>query len=229
MQRRTLKRKYAGADPGSWKKYKYNPKSTVSNLTRKVNKILSEQEKKNFDVTGAVNLVAGSAQIIQLSSISQGDDATSRDGRKVAKVSSQIRYTMGGGSDTQTAACSPFRVIVLHDMQSNGLTPVAADILTAPTNIRSPLTLDFKERFRVIHDSFMARGKGEYQFSLLTTTSSDAYIPGEYFYKFPDELAQSEYGGIGNIPTSGAVVMLLLCEKNANRFEYYHRLRFTDS
>jgi len=227
MQRRTLKRKYAGADPGSWKKYKYNPKSTVGSLTRKVNKILSEQERKNFDVSGSTNLVAGTAQIIQLSSIAQGDDAISRDGRKVAKVSSQMRYTMNGGSDATVVAVAPFRVIVLHDSQSNGVSPVAADILTAPTNIRSPLTLDFKERFRVIHDNFAAFKKGNYGFS--NGAATETVMPCEYFYKFPDMLAQSEFGGIGNIPTSGAVVMLVLCETSSNRFQYYHRLRFTDS
>lgn len=227
MQRRNNKRKYAGADPGTWKKYKYTPKSSVSSLTRKVNKILSEQERKNFDVTADVNLTAGTAQIIQLSSIPQGDDATSRDGRKVAKVSSQMRYSMNGGSDVSFVAVNPFRVIVLHDSQSNGVSPVAADILTAPTNIRSPLTLDFKERFRVIHDNYCAFGKGSYGFS--NGAATETVFPGEYFYKFPDMLSQSEFGGIGNIPTSGSVLMLVLCETGPNRFRYYHRLRFTDS
>lgn len=203
------------------KRSKSNPtRSSVSTLTRKVNKILSEQERKNFDNTATLTLVAGTAQVIQLNSIAQGDDAVSRDGRKVSMVSSQMRYTIDGTSGLPLA----FRVIVLRDMQSNGLTPVAGDILTAPTNIRSPLTMDFKERFRVIHDNFCTYGKGFYPST--TVTGEQPNAPCQYFFKFKDEDAQTEYGNIGNIPTSNSLVMLVL---GGGRMEYYHRLRFTDS
>lgn len=223
MQRRSTKRKYSGADPASWKRLKYNPKSTVSTLTRKVNKILSEQERKNLDVTASLITTANTATIVQLSSVPQGDDAVSRDGRKISKVSSQMRYKI---TSTGTNLASPFRIIVLHDMQSNGVSPVAADILTAPTNVLSPLTLDFKERFRVIHDNYMTLGKGD--FPMLQVANEQSHFPGQYFYKFKDDMAQSEFGGIGNIPTTGAVVMLILTQA-ANTVDYYHRLRFTDS
>lgn len=222
MQRRSLKRKGAFGDPGTWKKYKYNPKgSTTASLTRKVNKILSEQERKNLDSSANLVTVAGVAQIIQLNSIVQGDDATSRDGRKVSMVSSMMRYDVEG---LAAGSSRGFRVIVLIDKQSNGVSPVAADILTAPSNVRSPLTLDFKERFRVIHDNFSSLGKGDFDLN----SNGTVYVPGKYFYKVPDDMAQVEYGGIGNIPTSGALLMLVLTEQ-INEVSYYHRLRFTDS
>lgn len=197
-------------------------RSTVGSLTRKVNKILSEQERKNLDATAAVVTVAVVPQIIQLNSIVQGDDATSRDGRKVSMVSSMMRYTVEG---IAAGSSRGFRVIVVYDKQSNGVAAAAADVLTVPTNVRSPLTLDFKERFRVIHDNYTSLGKGDFD---LNNSGGTAHIPGKYFFTFPDDLAQVEFGGIGNIPTSGGLFMYLLTEQ-ANSFSYYHRLRFTDS
>lgn len=190
--------------------------ATVTTLAKKVNRILSEQERKNFDVSGTlVAMVAGTPQIIQLSSIPQGDDATSRDGRKISLVSSQMRFNISGADS--------FRVIVMQDMQSNGVSPAVGDVLTAPTNIRSPLTLDFKERFRVIYDNFCTYAKGDYP-----QQATDPR-PGMYFALIPEERAQVEYGGIGNIPITGAVFMYILCEDTAANISYYHRLRFTDS
>jgi len=198
-------------------------KSTVGSLTRKVNKILSEQERKNFDVAaGPVALAAGAAVLVQLNSILQGDDAVSRDGRKVAMVSSQMRYYLTGNG----GGLGMFRVIVLIDKQSNGIACVAADILTAPGNVLSPLTLDFKERFRVIHDNYSSLGKGD--FDVDAALANTATIPGSYFHKISDDLAQVEFGGIGTVPTSGALIVLFLAEKGTN-LNYYHRLRFTDS
>lgn len=101
-------------DPTTWKKYKYTPKATTASLARKVNKILSEQERKNLDVSNSSLAVSSTATIIQLNSITQGDDATSRDGRKVSMVSSQMKYTFGPSVGTGTVV-SPFRVIVFID------------------------------------------------------------------------------------------------------------------
>lgn len=224
----SFKRKRIPEYQGTGKKFKAASRTTVSNLTRKVNKILSEQERKNFDVVATnVALAATTASVVQLSSISQGDDATTRDGRKVALVSSQMRYTINGATSSMLGG---FRVIVLIDKQANGVSAAAGDILTAPTNIRSPLTMDFKERFRVIHDNYSAFHKGDYplSFALNVSEPTAALVPGQYFYKVPEDLAQVEFGGIGNIPISGAVVMLLLSEQAAT-ISYYHRLRFTDS
>lgn len=227
MQRRSLKRKSTFGDPGTWKKYKYNPKvASTASLTRKVNKILSEQERKNLDTTTTLlATAAGVAQIFQLNSITQGDDATSRDGRKVSMVSSQMRYSI---NPSGAAAVGLFRVIVFRDLQSNGVAPVAGDVLTVPGNFQSPLTLDFKERFRVIHDNYSSLGKGDFDFAAGAAATVTTTIPGSYFYKFKDEDSQTEYGGIGNIPTTNGLMMLVITEKS-NTLSYYHRLRFTDS
>lgn len=212
------------------KKSKSNPsRSTVSTLTRKVNKILSEQERKNHDVTATVTPAVGSTSIIQLNSVAQGDDAITRDGRKLAMVSSQLRYTVTGFNTTNPGY---FRVVVLRDMQSNGITPVAADIFAVPNNVRSPLTMDFKERFRVIHDNFCGYGKGFYDLGGTGAAGTSVpMVPCQYFFKFNDDAAQVEYGTIGNIPTSNSLILLFFTEGagGSASLSYYHRLRFTDS
>lgn len=225
----SYKRKRIPENPNSSisKRMRSMRKSTVGSLTRKVNKILSEQERKNLDTAATQALIANTAVIVPLSSIPQGDDAVSRDGRKVSYVSTQIRAQMATIATNGDSA--GFRVIILRDIQSNGITPVAADILTAPTNHLSPLTLDFKERFRVVYDNFSGLGKGDLSLNLDGATGvTGAGIPMKYFYRFKDDEAQAEYGGIGNIPTSNSLLMLVIAQSAAT-FRYYHRLRFTDS
>jgi len=226
MQRRGIKRaRSVDIDPSTWKRYKYTPAKRVATLAKKVNKLISEQERKNFDVTATQALTAATPVVIQLSSIPQGDDATSRDGRKVSYVSSQMRWTIDNTAGTGVAGF--FRIIVFQDAQSNGVTPVAADILTVSTNIRSPLTMDFKERFRVIYDNFCTFGKGDLTHEGLTSTGIQGF-PGMYFARIKEDRCQAEYGGIGNIPTSNALLCFVLSE-HACDFKYYHRLRYTDS
>lgn len=207
----------------------YKGKTVKKSLAAKVNKLISQQERKNHDVAATIAAVGGTATIVQLSNIPQGDDAVSRDGRKVSYVSSHMRYTyVRTGTDVTTSA---FRVIVLQDMQSNGLTPVVGDILTGPTNPRSPLTLDFKERFRVLHDNFCSHGKGDYNL-VLSAGGGRCTVPGEYFAPIKDNLAQAEFGGIGSVPTTNSIILLFLQDGPATAtadFTYYHRLRFTDS
>lgn len=200
-------------------------RGAVTTLAAKVNRLISEQERKNFDVVASnVNMTAGTALIVPLNSIPQGDDSSSRDGRKVSMVSSHMRYSV--------YTPGMWRVIVLVDKQSNGVACSAADILTAPGNVRSPLTLDFKERFRVIHDNYGSIGKGD--FDTQGSAATMHHIPGEYWVKMPEELAQVEFGGIGAVPTSGNLLMLVLFELSgaptySNTISYYHRLRYTDS
>lgn len=225
----SFKRKRIPEYQGTGKRFKKGYRSTVSTLSRKVNKILSEQERKNLDSVAVLTPAVGVASIVQLNSIPQGDDAVSRDGRKVSMVSSQIRYTV---TPTSTGNPGYFRVMVLRDLQSNGITPVAADILTVPGNIRSPLTMDFKERFRILHDNFCGYGKGFYD--LGTTGAAGSHVPTipcSYFYKFKDADSQVEYGNIGNIPTSNSLILVFFTEGAAATasMSYYHRLRFTDS
>jgi len=207
----------------SWK-----GKTVKKSLAAKVNKLISQQERKNHDVFATIAATGGTAVIQQLSNIPQGDDATSRDGRKVSYVSSHMRYSVfRNGTDPNVGI---FRVIVFHDLQSNGLTPSASDILTVPSNPRSPLTLDFKERFRVIHDNYASYGKGD--FDLTPGSGVRNVIPCEYFASIKDNQAQAEFGGIGGVPTSNSILILVLLDGPATAtadVSYYHRLRFTDS
>lgn len=207
----------------SWK-----GKTVKKSLAAKVNKLISQQERKNHDVAATIAATGGTAVIQQLSNIPQGDDATSRDGRKVSYVSSHMRYSFFRTGAEVTN--SLFRVIVFHDLQSNGLTPAASDILTQPSNPRSPLTLDFKERFRVIHDNYSSYGKGDYNLSPIVNNRH--VIPCEYYASIKDNLAQAEFGGIGGVPTSNSILILVLIDGavgNTADLTYYHRLRFTDS
>lgn len=222
MQRRGVKRSFSGSrgDVSSWKKFKFTPKPTAS-LTAKVNRLLSDQEKKNFDVLGTQTLVANTMSIIPLGSVAQGDDANSRDGRKIVWKSAQARYYI---SPTAAGAIlGPWRVIILYDKQSNGVVPVAGDILEVGTNVLSPMTLAFKLRWEVLHDNYSSLGKGDFDLGISTADSS-RHVGS--FYKKLDHTA--EYGGVGNVPITGQLYMVLISTNIAD-VTYYHRCRFTDS
>lgn len=223
MQRRGIKRSFSATrgDVSSWKKFKYTPKPTAS-LTAKVNRLLSDQEKKNFDVTATQALAANVLSIIPLGSVAQGDDANSRDGRKIVWKSHQSRYYMTG--QDAGLPLGPWRVIVIYDKQSNGVVPVPGDILEAATNVLSPMSLAFKLRWEVLHDNYAALGKGD--FPLESNNSGGAPRPVGLFYKKMDHAA--EYGGIGNVPITGQIYMVAICT-TAAALTYYNRSRFTDS
>lgn len=209
--------------PGAPKRARSAPNPRIGrSLAAKVNKIISQQEKKYFDSNSTITTVAATASVVALGNVTQGDDATSRDGRKIAMVSSAIRghITASGGSPN-----SPFRVIIFIDKQCNGTLATAGDILQTPTLPTSFLTMETKERFRVIYDNYCSLDKGDY--GLLFNTSSPTIVPIRSFVKIPDDLAQVEYGAAAT-PLTNCLGMLIVSVSPVS-FVYNHRMRFTDS
>lgn len=209
--------------PGAPKRARSAPNPRIGrSLAAKVNKIISQQEKKYFDSNSTITTVAATASVVALGNVTQGDDATSRDGRKISMVSSAIRghITASGGSPN-----SPFRVIIFIDKQCNGTLATAGDILQTPTLPTSFLTMETKERFRVIYDNYCSLDKGDY--GLLFNNTSQTIVPIRSFVKIPDDLAQVEYGAAAT-PLTNCLGMLIVSVSPVS-FVYNHRMRFTDS
>lgn len=194
-------------------KFSYNRNTT---LAAKVNRILSSEEKKNFDVLGSIVLAPNVATITPLTTILQGDSATARDGRKICLKSVQSNYQITVNTNAS------WRIVVVMDRQSNGTGPLAGDILEVATNVRSPLNLANAKRFVVLHDNYLGLGKGMTFFT--TTGAGGTKNPGKFFKALDETM---EFGTAAE-PTTGGVYMLTLAEDIGTQI-HYTRSRFTDS
>lgn len=200
----------------SFKKAKSTKTTRSKSLTAKVNKLLLSQELKNHDVSGTVTTVAATATITALSSITVGDTANTRDGRKVLYSSIQGRYYLTQSGNT------PWRVIVLYDSQPNAATPTATEVLEAPTDPNSPLSLTWSKRFTVLHDNYC--GYGAQSAGGIGTTGNQSVGMCKWYKKLN---LPAEYGAVA-APTTGGLLMLTLGTAVVTQV-HYHRIRFTDS
>ncbi len=117
-------------------------------------KSLLNVEKKNHDVSvTAVGVPDGVGTIFQLTNIPQGDTTISRDGSNVKIISIYIKILMI--LDASATTGSSFRVILVHDKQTNQAIYTTAELLSTVVNgssLVSPLNLDNQFRFRILHD-----------------------------------------------------------------------------
>lgn len=183
-------------------------------ITAKVNRLIASQEIKNFDISGTFNTVAATATITPLSSITVGDTANTRDGRKVLYTSIQGRYHV------TTTTATYWRVMVLYDSQPNAATPTATEILEAPGDPLSPLSLTWSKRFTVLHDN--QTGYGQQTAGTLATAQAASVCKWYKKLNLP-----AEYGAVA-APTTGGLVMLTIGSAIVT-MTHYHRVRFTDS
>lgn len=183
-------------------------------IAAKVNRLIASQEMKNFDVSGSVVTVAATATITALSSITVGDTANTRDGRKVLYSSIQGRYHIA------TTSGSYWRVMVLYDSQPNAATPTAAEVLENVSDPLSPLSLTWSKRFQVLHDN--TAGYGQQTAGTLITSGAASVCKWYKKLNLP-----AEYGAVA-APTTGGLLMLTIGTAVVTN-NHYHRVRFTDS
>lgn len=212
-RRQSAKRKLFGGKEPAYKKMRMAAYKKTA-LATKVSRLIAAQEIKNFDVSGTFNTVAATATITALSSITVGDTSNTRDGRKVLYKSIQGRYHLNG------ASAQYWRVIVLYDSQPNAATPTAAEILEAPTDALSPLSLTWSKRFQVLHDNMS--GYGQQTAGTLSSGTTSGVCKWYKKLELP-----AEYGAVA-APTTGGLVMLTIAS-GVMGMNHYHRVRFADS
>ncbi len=109
----------------------------------------TELHEINFFNTSQI--VDNTAQFFQQWAIGQGDETENRNGVQVSLRSLDMRYLLQRGN---TDAC--FRMILFIDRQTNGGTPLVADLLaqvaTGSDMIISPLNVENRKRFTILAD-----------------------------------------------------------------------------
>lgn len=140
--------------------------------------------------------------------MANGTDFTDRIGRRVNVVSVQVRgYFI---PDYTTPPCQPqmARLMIVEDLQTNGVIATPADILQAVT-VSSFMNLNNRDRFRVLREEIMTIGA----FSNVATQSYAAgnqIVPINIYAKCNIPVCfEGTSAAIGSI-SSGAIYVFLI-------------------
>ena len=208
-------------------------------LTTKVNKLLKGVEHKYYDTNAAVAVAAGTAAIVQLSGIVQGDDVNQRDGRRVnieSVVMSVFSSAVGSGAAAVGIPDALCRIIVFRQKVCDAA-PTAGQILKSGTDIQSPYNLEQISKFEILYDKHPGETRRAYEATGLPNGFGLGTLSGgggmfERFYKKVNKPA--EWTGVNATDySSGHIYALFLTSSSlaltTPQFTHYTRVRFTDS
>jgi len=187
----------------------------------------SPTERKTVDTLEQVVNLNNTGSMTLLNGVAVGTDFRNRIGRRFNVVTIQMRayFDLQNATNTNVDAT---RIMIIEDLQSNGVAPTIAQVLgdsaggTSPMNM---LNLDNRQRFRVHYDK---------QFSLGLYNSAAFYNkqPTINFYKRCN--IPVECGGTDNTIasiSSGAIYLLTLATVNPFgdwKMGFVTRCRFID-
>jgi len=187
-------------------------------------------ELKFIDVDSlGTSLVTGS--VLLLNGIPQGTDYNERIGRKVMLKSLFIRFTINvnpGVLGVLAPQGDVVRLMIVYDAQANGAAPAITDIL-ATVNYDSPMNLNNRDRFKVLHDKFHTMWA--YNYSSGTTIIAGNAIP-KFSQKYIKLNHEEVFGGVANTIGSiqtGSIFFLTISQNEITQVNLYSRVRFSDS
>lgn len=106
-------------------------------------------EKHNLDTTITTN-IDSTGLMTRLTDVAQGDDQTSRSGRSILVKSLQLRQRLAGNA---SAATTNVRQVLFIDLDPDGATPTATELLTSASTVGLRNILTDQNRFKVLWDS----------------------------------------------------------------------------
>lgn len=185
------------------------------------------EELKTIDTEGYNNTTSTGA-VYLLSGVAQGTDYTNRIGRKISMKSLLIRFSLNPNAG-QTSAVGDFvRILIVYDSQSNGSAPGVTDILQT-ANYLSPMNLNNRDRFKVLHERLIPMNPTVYTTGALTGGNPQNKSYEIYKRMFLDEVFSNTTNLISSI-TSGSVYLLIIAAAaTATGLGYNSRIRFSDS
>jgi len=186
-------------------------------------------ELKFNDVNVQSTAVTNTGTVTLLNGIAQGTDYNQRIGRKVTLKSILFKVSMGmatGASSSSLGAANRF--LVVYDAQANATAPAVTDIL-ATANFMSPMNLNNRDRFKVLFE--IVHCTGAYTKTTSLISAGDFYDTHESRYRKIN--LEEQFSGTGNtigsIATGSIYVLQISDEGNGCIYDFYSRIRFTDS
>lgn len=202
--------------------YKKTTTAKVATLTKQIRRIKRSQELKWFDV----NLTSATGgDVIPLNTVPLGDDATSRDGRKIIMTQCISKGSTGLNTSTSLAP----RYAIVYDVAPNGLLPSAQDIFTASTAV-AQVNLNNTKRFKILWDNVAGLGLGRDPFTPIAATDTFGYIWNDTI-RLRDLETHFKDTGSGTIAgtTTGALYAVFLGAGSTTNASISFRIRFLDS
>jgi len=199
-----------------------------------IKKTYTVPEKKFADVDITAQPVDSTGNSFLMNGLLLGTSAETRVGQKTIIKSWELRLTAVGpqGAATPTVTASFLRVMVIWDVQPNGVLLGTSDVLQSPAeNVRSPIYMGNSHRFKILYDEVMPMG---------VQLSTGQVLPPNFLQwikkymkcNLETRYADSNNGDITDIIT-GSLVLLLISNAptNADRptVDAYTRIRYYDN
>jgi len=185
--------------------------------------------------TIASGSVSGAGAYSLLNGLNLGTSAITRVGRQIMMKSFHLKLLMSGATfaQTPTAPMSAVRIMVVYDLQPNGVTPAASDLLenaTTGNQVVSSTALRYAGRFKILFDK---RYNLNNQLAATTTTTfSEVFDEMYQKINLKTIYANTNNGDITDIDT-GAMFLFLTTESGAAAndpiAQFYMRIRYTDN
>lgn len=187
-------------------------------------------ELKVTDVATASANLTLNAGLVLLNGVAQGSDYNTRIGRKTLMKSLFIRFTLVPNTANSAPNGDFARIIVFYDCQTNAAAPIASDVLTSGTDYLSPLNLNNRDRFKILHDKIIPMNANVYTAGALTA-GDPVNKSWKIFKKMNMEVI---FGGtantVGSIQTGSIYLMYLSAGATSySTLSYNSRIRFIDS
>ncbi len=188
-------------------------------LAKRVKKLELAGEKRFIDVASGTLQPTTAAVFTLLNGVASGDQAETRSGDQVAWDSLYLRFSANAYTANDN---SLIRIMIVYDKQPNLAIFTMTNLLkvtTAILNINSPLDLDQSFRFKVILDK------------VIKIQNNSA---GNVFFKKFINLSplQTRYKDAGSVITSistGSIYMLVFGDVALGDYQWYSRIRWSDS
>lgn len=178
--------------------------------------------EKKFNDSSSVTDVTTTATVVNLNTMAAGDTALLRDGNKILSKTVQIRATLQLES---LAANSIIRYLVVHDKNSNGVAPTAAQIFEGTPAVYSMKNIGNGSRFTTLLDKIVVLNNQ----SDTAGAMAKAYI--SEFIKVPESLQLTAFAdGTAAVPISGSLSLIIIGDIAAGVADvdavFNNRLRF---
>ena len=196
-------------------------------------------ERKYIDTQGESALIDETAGFLLINGLQQGVTSVTRIGQRVTMKSIHLKIVVTGQQVTTAPNLNVFnnvaRIMLVYDLQPNGATPLASDLLdthTGGTAIIAPLNKQWTQRWKVLWDKRFpvmnsytpAGGAG---------LAANSQIFDEVYLNLNHnvEYTNTSTGTVGDIKT-GALWFVAVSNTSDTaqqpRMAYYIRIRYTD-
>lgn len=185
-------------------------------------------ELKYIDVLNAQDTSA-TGVLVLLNGLAPGTGASQRIGKKCHFRSFLLRMNLGSNAGSGTLFQGYVRVMVFLDTQANATAPTVAQLLETVT-ASSPMNMDNRDRFRVLHDS---------SHPLDQTAWSSSSVRFMKVFKKLNVTTIYNNGTAGTVAdiTSGSIYLLTIAEQAGAgtaptvfpRYDFVSRLRYDDA